>query len=87
MMQRKTGYSCPHGDCQFTHPEVVTMSQHIAGHRTAVTKPQATWLALDAMEDVLGTADDLEGRFVLQGQFPHAQIVHRIAYERITNGG
>jgi hypothetical protein len=86
-MQRKTGYSCPRADCDFTTPSVVDMSVHTSGHKTVVTKPQPTWLALDAMETVLGTADDLEGRFALAGQFPHAQIVHRIEYERISNGG
>lgn len=86
-MQRKSGYSCPRVDCGFTTHSVTLMTNHTTGHQTVVTTPQPTWLALDAMEEVLGTADNLEGRFALAGQFPHAQIVQRVEYERITNGG
>lgn len=86
-MQRKSGYVCPYHECDFTADTVVDISNHISGHKNIVTKPQPTWLALDAMEEVVGTADDLEGRFALSGQFPHAQIVHRVAYERIQRGG
>lgn len=88
MPQRKGGYDCIY-ECDHHEDELVGIMRHMdETHRPpAHLTPDPTWIAVDWAGNVLGGADDLDGRRQLELDHPGAEVIHDIERRRRANGG